>query len=175
MLTDKQISALRYLIFKSKDGNELTKKILAFLVEQSHGLSEEVCLTLVEDREGYTAEEIRDAAVGVDEMLSSNRRTHLHEILQAMGRNFRFCIHYGDYDPTRDGDPFNSDGQFAGATKEQVGGEVNLLREGMPIRFTFWCAKDFYSRTAKLVKVTREFLDQIDIAKPGLYPALEPA
>ena len=58
MITPEQIAALKYMIFASKDGTDLSKRAMAFLIDQSEGLTKEVCLTLVADREGYTAEEI---------------------------------------------------------------------------------------------------------------------
>ena len=62
MFTSKQISALRYMIFSAKNGTELSMRVLAFLIESSEEFTKEVCLSLVADREGYTADEISAAA-----------------------------------------------------------------------------------------------------------------
>lgn len=174
MFTSKQIAALRYMIFNAKNGNELSKRVLAFLIESSEELTKEVCLSLVADREGYTADEISAAGYGVHDMESCNGTTHIDQILDAMGSELSFSVHYGDFDPTRTDDPFSSDGQFAGYSKFKVT-RPGLLREGMPLRYTFWLSKQDYSRQAALVVATREELEQIDLKKPGLYPRLEPA
>jgi hypothetical protein len=155
MFTQKQIAALRYLLFKAKDGTDLSKRVLAFLIEQSDGLSREVCLTLAENQEGYAAEEILSAAFGVHGMLSGNGTTHINRILHAMESDLLFSHHSGDFDPTRKGDPFSS-----GLNRSSTG-------------FTFWLAKEYYSRQANLVSATREELEKINLKKSGLYPEIE--
>ncbi len=174
MFTPEQIAALRYLIFNAKDGTDLSKQVLAFLIESFAGLTKEVCLSLVADREGYTADEIGAAARGVGSMGSGNRATHLDQILCLMGSDFGFSVHYGDFDPTRTGDPFNNDGQFPGFSVHQVA-RPELVREGMPLRYTFWLSREHYSRQVALVVATREELERINLKKPGLYPEFEPA
>ena len=172
MITPKQIAALKYMIFRAKNENEISKRVLAFLIDQSEGLTKEVCISLVADREGYTAEEIRAAGHGVGSMESGNGSTHVHELLDAMGSELNFSVHYGDFDSSRSDDPFISDGQFAGWSRHQVT-RPGLVREDMPMRYTFWLSKKNYSRQATLVGATRQKLEQIDLAKPGLYPTLE--
>ena len=175
--TPKQIAALKYLIFIAKDGTELTKRVLAFLIDQSESLTKDVCLTLVENVSGYSADEINKAVNGFHAMLSCNCTTHLDRIIVAMGGEVLPSYHFGDFDPSRTGDPFNSDGIFPGfpeelvcAPKERIPG---LVREGMPLRYTFWLAKGHYSRKATLVKATRGELEAIDLQKPGFYPESE--
>jgi len=160
MINDRQTDALRYLIFKSKDGTTISKQVLVFLVAKSRLFTQSVCMSLVADREGFTDDEIRDAAHGVDRMLSSVCNTHLGYVLDAMGTDFNFCIHYGDYDPNRHGDPFNCDGQFAGLAVKQVN-DPGLVRENLPMRYTFWLATGVYSRKAKYVTATRADLEKI--------------
>lgn len=174
MVTPKQIAALKYMIFIAKNGTDLSKRVLAFLIDQSEELTKDVCLTLVADREGHTADEIRAAAHGVHGMGSCNGTTHLDQLLHVMGSKFSFLYHYGDFDPDRIGNPFSSAGQFAGCSSAQVS-NPELLREGMPLRYTFWLSEESYSRHATLVVATREELEQIDLKKPGLYPNIEPA
>ena len=168
MFTVKQIAALKYMIFKSKDGTELSKRVLAFLIDYSMGLTKEVCLTLMEGRDGYTAEEIDKAARGVGAMASSNCCTHVQELLHVMGSDFHFSVHYGDFDPGRTGDPFSSNGMFPGLDVSQVP-RPELVIEGMPLRYTFWLAREYYSRKSALVVPTFEQLDRIDLKKSGLY------
>lgn len=167
MITGEQINTLKYLIIIARNGNDLSKRILIFLINQSEALTKEVCLTLVENREGYTADEIREAAVGIDAMKGSSYTTHLNELIRLTGSEFRFDLHYGDFDPNRPGDPFNNDGQFAGCSLDKVS-RPGLASVGMPIRFTFWFAKGFYSRQAALVVATRELLERIGLNTHGL-------
>jgi hypothetical protein len=169
----KQIAALKYLIFHAKEGTDLCKRLLAFLIDESRGFTRPVCVTLVENVSGFTASEIRDAALSLDCMVSCNNTTHINQILIAMGCDFLLCVHYGDFDPTRE-KPFNTAGQFAGFPEEMViGKDSELRREGMPVRYTFWLADEYYAKQAILVVTTREELEQIDLNKPGLYPNLE--
>lgn len=175
-MTQRQIAALKYMIFIARPGVELTKRVLAFLIDQSEGLTKEVCLTLTEGCQGYSAEEINIAAHGMSAMRSCNSTTHLSEILDVMGSELDFDVHYGDFDPTREGDPFSNAGQFAGWDASLVRGQdAELVREGMPLRYTFWLARKFFSRGAVLVTTTREELEKINLKKPGLYPSIEPA
>lgn len=171
MITAKQITALKYMIFNAKNGTELSKRVLAFLIDSSEELTKEVCLSLVADREGYTADEISAAGHGVGAMESCNCTTHLCELLDVMGSELSFSVHYGDFDPARANDPFSQAGQFAGWHQA----DPESRREGMPLRYTFWLSKKNYSRQATLVVATREELEQINLEKPGLYPSLKPA
>ncbi len=171
MFTANQIAALKYLILVSRVGTELSKRVMYFLIDQSKGLTEEVCLSLVEDREGYNADEISAAGYGTGAMMSANCGVHLNEVLLAMGSTLHFCIRYGDFDPSRVGDPFNIDGQFAGLPSERVAGTTErpgLVAEGMPLRYTFWLSKTNYSRKARYVSVSREELEKVELTKPEL-------
>lgn len=154
MFTSNQIAALTYIIFNAKDGTELSKRVLTFLVELSGFLTKEVCLSLVAGREGYTAGEIRAAGHGVHDMESSQGTTHLNQILDAMGSKLKFSVHYGYFDPARNGDAL-------------VWQESDSC--------TFWLSKETYSRQATLIVATRKELGKINLMKPGLYPSLEPA
>lgn len=162
MVTEKQFTALKYLICVSEDGNDLMKRILVFLIDQSEGLTKEVCLTLQDGREGYSGEEIHKAAI--NGMFSSNGNTHLNELMILMGSELDFSLHFGDFDPTREGDPFNTDGQFPGFPKESVaGGDEGLVRKDMPTRYTFWLSRGSYSRDASPVVATRKKLEKIKL------------
>src|SRR3989338_5663853 len=146
----------------AKDGVELSKRILIFLIDQSEGLIKDVCLTLVADHNGYTAEEILKAAYGMGAMQGANGTTHLLELFCLMGEEIpKSSFHYGDYDPSRKGDPFNSAGMFAGMPVDMVGGRdpAELVRTDMPRRYTFWLARKNYSGQATLVVATREVLE----------------
>lgn len=172
MVTRKQIAALKYMIFASKNGIPLSKQILSLLIDRSQKLTKDVCLSLVEGREGYVADEISAAAHSVGAMRGSNCTTHLGALCHLMGVKFTFSVHYGDFDPTRKGDPFNNSGQFSGLPAKTVR-DPKLARKGMPMRYTFWLAKKAYSRQAELIETNREELEKIDLKKSGLYPGLE--
>jgi hypothetical protein len=173
MVTAKQVAALKYLIFKAKNGTQTSKRILAFLIDQSDRFTQEVCCTLTEGLDGYSGEEVHEAALGVGSMQSCVRTTHIDEVLQVLGCEFEFSVHYGDFDPTRKGDPFNADGIFAGLPENLVT-HPGKVREGLPCRYTFWLSREPYSGNANRIRVQRATLDQINLLKPGLYPTLEP-
>ncbi len=172
MLTPRQITALRYLIYRSTNGTELSKRILFLLIEASVNFTQEVCLTLVEDREGFTGTEIHEAALGLGAMQSSNCSTFLDQILIAMGSPFCFSVHYGDFNPSRP-KPFNCDGIFEGWPLEIVS-SPDMATAGMPMRYTFWLAETSYTDSANLIVADYDRLNAIDITRPGLYPILEP-
>ncbi len=171
MITDKQVRALKYLVYKSKYGSDLAKKIFFYLLDKSDNLTKEVCVSLVEGLSGYNNDEIHNAAFSVDFMKSCNLTTHLNEIFDAMGSGFNFSTHYGDFDPNRE-DIFNSDGMFVGWDRNQVSRE-GLIKEGMPMRYTFWLSEDEFSADANLIPFTRYEIDSIDLSKHGLYQFLD--
>ncbi len=154
MLTQSQLDALKYLILVSKDGEVLAKKILLHLIAHSERLTKEVCLTVIEGREGFTSEEIEKAAYGVHDMQSSNGTTHLSEVMVAMGASMLFNLHSGDFDPDRQGDPFNHE-----------------FEKDRRKRYTFWLDRTFYSREATYIPTSKVDLQKVDVRKPNLdYP-----
>lgn len=169
MITDRQIAALKYLISATKDGNPTVKQIMYFLIDQSEGLTKEVCVTLTQNREGFTADEINHDAHKMSGLGSCNCNTHIHQIMIAMGTEFGFSVHYGGHG--EDG-KFDTSGMFPGAPKHMVMDEKLTILDA-PMRYTYWLAKGFYSRTAKVIPVTRAELEAIDLSKPGLYPDIE--
>jgi hypothetical protein len=108
--TPKQIAALKYLITESKDGRDLTKRILFFLIDASKGMTRNVSVGLSQDREGYTAKEINEAGHGMSSLQSCNCSTHLDELTTLMGCRLGFSLHYGAYDEKGH---FSTYGQFA--------------------------------------------------------------
>ena len=164
MVTPEQIAALKYVIFKSKKDNDLAKRILALLLDKSEGLTKHVYITLQQDREGYSAEEVNAAAHAVDGMCSCNGNTHLNELLQIAGSALVVSLHYGDY--PAGGIKFSTRGQFT-----SVEGSSDP-----PLRYTFWLEDDLYGRSRKTrteIRTDRGELEKIDLKKPGLYPTLE--
>lgn len=87
-ITEEQIKALKYLIYKSEDAGPETKKACFALIDASEGLTKPVCFT------GYSA----DINSGVNNMISPLGSTHLNRIMEAMGTNFRFSFDEGYFD-----------------------------------------------------------------------------
>lgn len=170
MCTARQVAALKYLTFSNIKKGTLAKQILSILIDASEGLTKDVCLTLMEDREGYSADEIEKAVANISQVLSSAAPVRFNELLILTGSNLRFCLHYGDFNPNRAGDKFDTSGQFAsmGLQRSQVSKE-SLLTKGMPLRYTFWLAQKYYSREAVFVAVTREVLEatNVDASREG--------
>lgn len=169
MTTKRQIAALKYLISAAKDGNPRVKQIMYFLIDRSERLTKEVCVTLTQDCEGFTGNEIDRDARKMSSLASRNCSTHIDQIMIALGTKFRFCVHYGNFG--NDG-KFDTSGMFPGMSKNLVLDE-KLTILNAPMRYTYWLASDYYSKTAKTIPVTRAELDAIDISKPGLYPDIE--
>lgn len=172
-MNSTQIAALKYLIFKSPNAGEMLKKLLALLIDRSENLQKEVCVTLVENEHGFTAEEIGVMARDMNGLHSCNGQTHLNECMALSGSGFTFSVHYGDFDASREPkDRLNNDGQFEGFPTSQVVNPRTLIA-GTPLRYTFWLARENYSDSAESVTLVRYEIDEIDLKKPGLYPDLE--
>ena len=84
-ITDVQIKALKYLIFKSKDCGPETKKICFALIDASEGLTKPV----------YFTANSKDAQDGPACMVSSVSSTHLQEVLKAAGSDTVLSHHGG--------------------------------------------------------------------------------
>jgi hypothetical protein len=167
MATDKQIAALKYLITKSKQGNDLVKKILWLLIDASENLTRPVSISLVEKESGFTADELRSAAISWKTMVSCNLTTHLHALCELAGTNLFFSAHYGAYEESGE---FSTEGMFSGIPREMASGHEND-RDNMPVRYTFWLAEKTYGHSGQghPVKATREEIETIDIYHDYLY------
>lgn len=172
MVTDLQIRALKYMILRSREDklyeNSMAKKILAFLIDNSDHMNRDVCLTLTENQEGYTRDEIEDTAYRMFDMISKQGHTHINQLLILMGVNMRFSYHYGDFDPYRIDNQFSTTGQFAGCDPSEVL-DLDSIKPGMPLRYTFWLAEKDYSLDAHLLTPTRKELETTDLVIPSLY------
>ena len=89
-ITEDQINVLKYLITKSKDAGEKTKKACLALIDASQDLSRPVYFT------GYS----KDIAFGVHEMVSTHGSTYLNEIMRLMSTNWSFSHHGGYHEKT---------------------------------------------------------------------------
>jgi len=83
--TEKQIKALKYLVFKSKDAGPETKKACLALIDASQGLTKPVFFT------GYS-KDIYDGAHGI---ISGQGTTHLNQVMKVLGTEFVFSSHDG--------------------------------------------------------------------------------
>ncbi len=173
MATAQQVAALKYLIAVARDGNDLVKRILFFLLDSSDGLTEAVSVAFFEGKKGYTKEEISDAAQALAAMQSCNCSTHLDQLMHLVGEKpLFFSVHYGHYN--RAGD-FTSEGMFPGEIKERAPGHEHD-RDNMPLRYTFWIAEKMYGHSGQghpLLTPSRRKLAAINLKKPGLYPKSE--
>lgn len=165
MPSQDQINALKYFIALSPDGSKEAKRTLLFLLDASDGLTREVCVCIVDGESGFNTNYVASLT---NYMHSSGGSTHLGELMRLMGTEWGFNYHYGDFDPIRKEDSFNTAGQFEDPAKS-----------GYPLRYTFWLTdctdmENWYSRNATLVPVTREELDAIDINPSTLLVALYP-
>jgi hypothetical protein len=163
----QRIETLKYLIAKSKDGDEIVKRILFFLIDNSYGLTEEVSMTLTQDQLGYAGQEIDTAARALGKMMSVKNSTHVNEIMSLVGAGLRFSTHYGNY--SEDGE-FDTEGMFPGYRELAPGHEND--RADMPLRYTFWLAREYYGRGGpgkQLTPPTREVLMAINVAPPKSY------
>lgn len=158
MVTDKQIAALKYMIFISKDGREMAKKILFCLINKSERLTKDVYFTLTQKEDWLNREEVDRNARSVGAMQSVNCSTHLNEIMEVLGADLRFSVHYGHFSSVGS---FNTEGMFPSAREGD--------RADAPMRYTFWLARKLYSRSATEVAVSRAELDAIDLKEHGLY------
>ncbi len=89
----KRLGVVKYLIAKSKDSNDLTKKICLFLLDKSDLLSKTLRLKIVPD-EKLSQDAVKAISYGMHNMLSSNDSTHLSEILELYDTPYRFFFNY---------------------------------------------------------------------------------
>ncbi len=118
-MNQKQIEALKYLIIKSKDANNLMKRALFFLIEKSDGLTKEVSMTLWEN-ETFSRSAV-DAAAKNYMRSNTGGTTHLNELMTLMGSDLCFTWAYGHY----------TNGKFDTGSRAQL-------------RYTFWLAKEMH-------------------------------
>ncbi len=94
-ISQKQINALKYLIFKSEDARDWARKILLALIDASKGLTKPVYFT------GNLNE------VYMEDMFCTHHSTHLHEVVKLTGSKFKFSHHDGYFSCTGKFKPCN--------------------------------------------------------------------
>jgi len=99
-LSREQIFAIEYLVAKSEDATELTKKVVIWLIRQTNFMTEQVVLSLPKDFLGNPALAVL-IHENVHDMCSCNGDTHIYYISMAAGTKMclRHCcrsFHSGD-------------------------------------------------------------------------------
>jgi hypothetical protein len=158
----KRIAGLKYLIRVSQDGNEFLKKLMFFLIEKSELLTKAVYITFHPSEE-FDGKDIHRQACAESSFHSSNRPTHLNELMALLGTDFRFSVHYGHYQDGR----FDTVGMFAGFP-----GRHEFDPKNMPTRYTFWLGPQYYGHgpiPPEEIKASRAEVEAVDITRDGLY------
>lgn len=153
-ISDKQVAALKYLIYKSRYGSMFLKQILFLLINGSANLTKDVYFTFGQGSE-YRNEEVSGHAQTMLGMLVSNQTTLLNDLLTLAGRNYKFSIDYGCYD---------NQGKFS-----------DLVAAKPTIVYTIWLSREYHGKNCQPTKIeaSREEIESIQIFKTGLYPELE--
>jgi len=144
MITDRQLLALKELIQGSKEGSQTLKKLLLFMIRNSQRLTEPVHLSLWQDREGYSARDIRSIVRQLSIMLNDPGSTHLNQLMALIGTHLIFSSHTGVYGEN---------------------GEPGLLTSSkLPVRYTFWLATEPHGQSGpgRALVATRQEIESID-------------
>ncbi len=158
MVTELQIQAIKYLIRKSPDANDLAKKLTGLLINKSEGFTKAVHITLIESAE-LSKEELQGVYQGFHDMRSSPLHTHLPEVLVAAGIDMKFSHLYGHY---------GDNGEFEGMDTR---GDSDQKK---PLAYTFWLAKETHARDkGEEIVFSREELLSVDLTREGLYAEFE--
>jgi hypothetical protein len=148
MVTPDQLATLRYLIYRSETLDELTKRIVTFLLNGSQGLTRPVCVCLARGASGYSRNEINAAAGSLREANSRKIEIRLNQQLRLMGTEMRLSCQYGNPE-----------------------GEKGFDEQGGPHRYTFFLGKRGYGACSNgtELKATKKELDQVDILAGMLF------
>lgn len=141
-MKEKQIAALKFFVFKSRLSKDFAKRIFAFLLDASKGLTEGVCICLEPDENGYSDEAIFKAAWDSNGLRHQDGDVHVDHLLACAGSDFTYFFQ-GGYDHRR---------------KKQTGSRV----------YTFWLANWREGKDAKVIPVTKEQLEAINVESEDL-------
>ncbi len=169
MITEEQLSALKYIIFQQRDVIEPTKQLLSLLIDESQALTRDVCTTL-SAKDGISAEMISLIAREVDRLMSESGSVYLNELIKLMGTDFLFSLHYGHY-VVGEKNHLDKAGMFAGIDPSRVltSSPARSVEQGHPVRYTFWLARKCYSKEAELFETTEEKLKAVDLSEPRVH------
>lgn len=135
-MKNRQIAALKYVIFANPSIGHTAKQVIATLLDNSKRLTRSVSINLVARLQGYDRKELKELYCDLSRAVSSAGSLHVNELIAATGAKARLTYSEGDMD----------------------------------CRSAIYVGKQ---KPTKL-KVARSTLSAIDIARPGLYPSLEP-
>jgi hypothetical protein len=134
---DRQIAALKYLVFHSKEIGNTCKRVIATLLDESAGLTKPVKIRFEANTQGFSEKELLALFHDFSVATSCGCKTYLNELLSIAGNDLHFSY----------------------------GGSLVDYECGL------WRRKG--KKEPRVIEVTRSELDQIDLSRPGLYPALE--
>jgi hypothetical protein len=81
-VSKEKLEFLEYLIWRSKNASEFTKKCLIWLIRQSEGLTKEVGVAFKDDKIS------REVSLGFHDMCSCNGTTHVVQLFRLAGSLF---------------------------------------------------------------------------------------
>jgi hypothetical protein len=81
-VSKEKLEFLEYLIWRSKNASEFTKKCLIWLIRQSEGLTKEVGVAFKDDKIS------REVSLGFHDMCSCNCTTHVVQLFRLAGSLF---------------------------------------------------------------------------------------
>ena len=95
-ISQRQLDYLEFLVWRSKDADEFTRKCLIWLIRQSQGLTRDVRLVLTETNK---------VVAGFHDMCSEGGTTHFDELLGLVGADMDLdygvaCLRKGAFDKT---------------------------------------------------------------------------
>jgi hypothetical protein len=92
----KQIAALKYVIFSSKSLGNMTKRILAKLIDASKGFTRPVQIEVQRNTKGFNEKDVKGLYRDFSVATSTLGTIHLNELLQLGGCELRFTYSEDD-------------------------------------------------------------------------------
>lgn len=160
-ISDRQVAALKYFIYKSRYGSKFLKQILFLLIDGSKNLTDEIYFVFEVNHE-YRPDEVTGHAQTMMGMLVSHQTTMLNDLLTLAGSDFRFSISIGYY-PDQ------------GKSETADSAVTNVLAANSAKAYTIWLSSGYFgegSRTTRLM-ANREQIEAVEIFKTGLHPEQE--
>lgn len=100
-INERQMTFLEYLIWQSRDANDVTRKLLIWLMRQTDQLTTQVVVNC-------PPEICKEVSHGLHDMCSGNLTTHLVELFKIAGSAMAPALYNGTYDD--DGSLVNDNG-----------------------------------------------------------------
>jgi hypothetical protein len=157
----EQLAALKLLVSNATIEDEMVKKIIFLLIDESDALTSAVRITMREGRI-FKRREVRSVASAFERFLDPSGPVRLNDIIKATSPKMRLHQCLGHV--TRNGN------------LDQYGCHADPLTKKAPkaaLRYTFWLSANADPRLAHAIACDRARLDQIDIGTPGLLREYE--